>query len=312
MDHAYIEYARDADAPGDLPLNSGTETLARPASLWAYISLTKPGIVLGNALTAFGGFALAAQGQPAHPLLFPTLLGLMLIMASACVCNNIADRAQDAKMARTKERPLAAGVVSPRQALLFAVALFLLGTLILGWGVHFLALALAWIAYAIYVFLYRRAKRRSPLGIVVGSLAGAMPPVIGYCALAQRIDGAACLLFAMLYAWQMPHFFALSIMYMRDYAAAALPVLPTRKGLRATKQQMVLYAAAFALAAPLLALCGYASRLYFWIALALGGGWVLLCLQGLRTRNDQLWAYRVFFYSLVAIVGLSLAMALCR
>lgn len=314
MDHVYIERTRNAHLGATISEN----ILQTQGSLWQdkwllvkeYYRLAKPGIVFGNTWTAVGGFLVAAQGRIDYAALCFALSGLMLIMASACVFNNLLDRAIDAKMTRTQGRPLVSGTILPRQALFFAIHLGLLGVLILGTCVHLLALFLACCGFCIYVFLYTYAKRRSSLGIYVGSFAGAVPPVVGYCACYPHFDIGAILLYAMLFFWQLPHFFALAVLHMRDYAAASIPVLSVSSGMRAVQWQTLLSTVIFCLIAPLLSVFGYTGILYLTVSVVIGVGWVVLSIWGFQAKKTQSWAYAMFFYSLVAITMLSVIMGI--
>lgn len=272
----------------------------------SYLSLTKPGIIFGNMVTAVAGFALASQGQFHSGLLIETLLGLSLIIASACVINNYQDRAVDEKMMRTKNRPLVTGAVPVRSALCFAVLLAALGMATLLFYTSFLTLAIALFGYLVYIVPYKFWKYRSYYGTVVGSLAGGVPPAVGYCAVCNRLDLAAGLIFLAVVLWQMPHFFAIAMYRIEDYAAAGLPVLPLVKGAGVTKVQMLVYICAFLCVEILLTLFGYTGYAFLGVASALGIIWIWLSLQGFRKNSDdKLWARKMFFYSLISITCLS-------
>jgi heme o synthase len=270
----------------------------------AYCLLTKPGILLGNSIPAIGGFALASKGHIAMGLLSATLIGLCLVMASACVFNNYIDRALDAKMTRTKDRALASGVISERGALIFALLLGILGTLFLLRFTNLLAAGAALFGFFVYVILYSFVKYHSVHGTLIGSFAGASPPVVGYCAVSGHFDVGALILFAMVALWQMPHFFAIAIYRLEDYSAGEIPVLPLKKGMFATKMHMLLYIIAFSGVSSLLVVFGYVGSLYLIVAALLGAGWLFLCIKGIRRGEDKLWARKMFFFSLLVITGL--------
>jgi protoheme IX farnesyltransferase len=271
--------------------------------------LTKPGIILGNAITTAAGFAMASKGSPNYWLFLATLIGLSLIIASAGVFNNYIDRAMDAKMARTKQRPLVTGKISSQKALLFATFLGVMGTFILGFYTNFLATAVALTGFFVYLVLYAFWKYRSFYGTLVGSIAGALPPVVGYCAVSNQLDMGALLLFLILVLWQMPHFFAIAIYQYDDYAAASIPVLPVVKGNYITKLHMLFYIIAFLIVTFMLTFTGYTGNLYLVIAASLGFIWLGLCINGFRVKNDKLWARKMFAVSIVVIMGLSLAIS---
>ncbi|MEZ0286312.1 MAG: heme o synthase, partial [Candidatus Paceibacterota bacterium] len=227
-----------------------------------YYLLTKPGIIMGNGIAAIAGFALASEGR-FHPLLFLGLLvGLALVIASACVVNNYLDRDIDEKMARTKNRALVKGLISGKSALIFASTLGILGTLILFFFTNTLTAAVGLFGWFFYVVVYTLLKRRTVYGTLIGSISGAIPPVAGYCAVANRIDVGALILFVTLCLWQMPHFFAIAIYRLKDYKAADIPVLPIKSGIQNTKIHMVLYATAYTISAAYLTILGYTGFTY--------------------------------------------------
>lgn len=276
----------------------------------SYYLLTKPGIVLGNLLTVAAGFALAAGGLSQPLRLLETLLGLGAIIASACIFNNYIDRERDRKMVRTRARGFAEGSVSPLRALLLAFCLGAGGAALLYLYTPPLALWVALFGFLFYVVFYSLGKAKTSYATLIGSVAGAVPPVVGYSAASGRFDGGAFLLFLMLVFWQMPHFFAIAILHLEDYRAAALPVLPLQKGIGATKQQMVCYLAAFIATNLLLTLGGYTGWLYGTLALAMGVVWMALAVRGFWAKEERLWARQMFHWSLVTITVLSLALLL--
>jgi protoheme IX farnesyltransferase len=273
--------------------------------LRTYYLLTKPGIIMGNLITTGSAFILASRGHFAPWLFLATVAGLFCVIASACAFNNYIDREADGKMARTKARALPQGQITTRDALLFAGSLGLIGVLILSLYTNLLASFVAAAGFIIYVALYSFWKYHTSYATLVGSISGAVPPVVGYCAASGRLDAGAVLLFAILVLWQMPHFFAIALYRSDDYAAASIPVLPLVKGVYATKVQMLLYIIAFTGASLLLTLLGYAGYAYLTVAMLLSIAWLALGIQGFKNGNDQLWARQMFRLSLVIIVALS-------
>jgi len=268
-----------------------------------YYLLTKPGIILGNLITVAAGFFLASKGAINLQLFLATLLGLTFIMASACVFNNYIDRQIDKKMERTKNRPLVLGLISGRHAILFATFLGLLGNAILWLGTNFLATFVADTGFFIYVVLYSIWKSRTIYGTAIGSLAGAVPPVVGYCAVSNQFDVGALILLVMMVLWQMPHFFSIAIYHFDDYVAAKLPVLPIEKGMLRTKIHMTAYIVGFILSAMMLTFFKYTGSVYFVVTMAIGLAWLGLCVQGFTKIHEQLWAGRMFRLSLVTIAA---------
>lgn len=270
-----------------------------------YYLITKPGIIMGNLITVMAGFLLASKGEIHLWLFLSTLLGLAFIMASACIFNNYIDRQIDQKMDRTKNRALAQGLISHKKAIALAVILGILGNVALYFYTNTLALCIADIGFIVYVILYSIWKVHTIYGTAIGSIAGAVPPVVGYLAVTNQIDLGACLLFVMLILWQMPHFFSIAIWRIKDYTAAAIPVLPIEKGMLRTKIHMVLYIIGFIVAAMLFTLFNYTGTTYLLLALLLGLSWLLLCLVGFKNKDDHLWAKQMFRLSLIVITVLS-------
>lgn len=268
--------------------------------------LTKPGIIFGNVITALGGFALASKGTIDLHLFFMTLVGLSFVIASAGVFNNYIDRQADAKMERTKDRAFAKDAVPVASTLALGALLGVIGLLFLYAKTNVLTVVVAVFGFLTYLTLYAFLKYRTFYGTLVGSLAGAVPPVVGYCAVSNRIDAAAGILFMILVLWQMPHFFSIAVYRLEDYAAASIPVLPVAKGLKQTRRHMLAYIAAFIAVSLALPFLGYVGQLYSWTAILLGSLWFLLCFFGSEKQMDRFWGRRMFFISLVVILGLCL------
>jgi protoheme IX farnesyltransferase len=284
--------------------------MAFKISVKDYYRLTKPGIVYGNAITATAGFLLASRGHVNLGLLIATVTGICLVIASACVFNNYIDRDIDEKMARTRQRALVIGLVSVRNAIIYAIFLGLIGFWVLATYTNWLTVGIGAAAIVTYVVLYGISKRRSVHGTIIGSIAGATPPVAGYTAVTNHFDGAALLLFLILVCWQMPHFYAIAMYRSADYKAAKLPVLPIKKGFAAAKRQMIMYILAFSLAAIALVVLGYSGYFYLSVVSILSLAWLALSIEGFKAKNDQKWARQMFFVSLLVITLLCLAMSI--
>ena len=272
-----------------------------------YSLLTKPGIIMGNAVTAIAGFVLASKGAFQWSLLLTMLIGICLVIASACVYNNYIDRHHDKRMDRTKNRALAKGTISGKAALIFAALLITAGTLTLALGVNLLATAAALMGFGIYVFLYSYSKYQTIYGTLIGSVAGAMPPVVGYTAVSGRFDLAALLFFGVVVLWQMPHFYSISIRRLKDYKAAGVPILPLKRGIMKTKIQMFFYIMGFIGATLLLTAFNYTGYGFMAIASFLGLCWLILCIRGMKTEDHTLGAKKMFRFSLIVIMGVSFA-----
>ncbi len=268
-----------------------------------YIQLIKPGIILGNLITATAGFLFATQGRPDPVALFLTLFGMGCVIGAACICNNYIDRQSDQKMQRTQDRPLAQGVIKGKDAMVFAAAIGLCGTLILLMFTNVWSALLTWSAFIIYVLFYSFWKYHSVHATLVGSLAGALPPVIGYCAVTDRCDVNTLFLFILVLFWQMPHFYAIAIYRFDDYKAAQIPVFPVMHGYQKTKSQMAIYTFAFLIASIGFLLFQKTTPILLLTLPLLGIVWLLLALQGFRaTTIDRSWARTMFRFSLLIIL----------
>jgi protoheme IX farnesyltransferase len=193
----------------------------------SYYRLTKPRMVFTNVLVAAAAFVFASHDALNWQIFFIMILGLTLVVASACVLNNYADRDIDAKMERTKNRALAAGLLPPSHALLFGCVLLLLGVLVL-LTTNLLALGAALVGFIVYVFIYTPLKPRSGYALYAGAIAGATPPLVGYAAAAHMLDYYALAFFLFLFLWQIPHFLAIARYRYDEYHNAGIPLLVSR------------------------------------------------------------------------------------
>lgn len=266
-----------------------------------YLALAKPGIVMSNMITAFAGMFLAAyyMNIPLMPnihLMIFGLLGSALVMAGGCSLNNYIDRDIDHLMERTNERPTVTGKILDKHVLNFGLILSALGISLL-----FLASVNAGILGVIglifYVVVYTMwTKRKTSLNTIVGSVSGAVPPLIGWAAIAGGLHPIAWVLFLIMFIWQPPHFLALAMKRCEEYRNAGIPMLPVVSGFAVTKRQMVFYVAALI---PISLLVSPAfGPVYTAAALILGGGWLVLGLAGFFMKDDMKWARLMFVYSL--------------
>jgi len=253
---------------------------------------------------------LASKGDIDARLLLATLSGTTLVIASACVVNNYIDRQIDAKMLRTKRRALAAGLITPVYALTYATFLGITGFAVLATWTNWLTFLLGLLAYFVYIVAYGLAKRRSVHGTLVGSIAGALPPVAGYTAVTGSLDLGAGLIFLILVFWQMAHFYSIAIYRLKDYKSAGLPVWPVKKGLRSTKTQIIIYIVSFIVTSTLLACYGYTGLVYLLAMLAVGFMWLYIGIKGFGVKDDELWAHKCFKVSLIVILALAVMMSL--
>ncbi|MFO6296468.1 heme o synthase [Rahnella selenatireducens] len=275
-----------------------------------YLQVTKPGIIFGNLISVIGGFLLAAKGSIDFPLFLATLVGVSLVVASGCVFNNFIDRDIDRIMERTKNRVLVKGLIPPKTTLVYATILGIAGFALLYIGANPLAMWLAVMGFVIYVGVYSLyMKRNSVYGTLIGSLSGAAPPVIGYCAVSGQFDTGALILLLIFSLWQMPHSYAIAIFRFKDYQAAGIPVLPVVKGISVAKHHITVYILAFMIATLMLTLSGYAGYKYLIVAAAVSIWWLGMALRGYKTENDVVWARKLFGFSIITIMSLSFMMS---
>jgi protoheme IX farnesyltransferase len=262
-------------------------------------------------LSVAGGFFLASKGHVDFGLFLIAMIGTSLVVASGCVFNNCIDRDIDLKMERTKNRVLVQGLVSLKLALAYATVLGVVGVGLLYYKANPLAALFAVIGFVIYVGFYSLyLKRKSVHGTLVGSLSGAMPPVIGYVAVSNSFDLAALTLLVMFSLWQMPHSYAIAIFRFNDYLAASIPVLPVKRGIRVAKRHILIYILAFVLATLMLTFGGYAGLNYLAVAAAMGMYWLYMAWTGYKAKDDTVWARKLFVFSIFTITALSVAMSL--
>ncbi len=261
-------------------------------------------------MTAAAAFFLASGKNIDWWLLLATLTGIGLVIASGCVFNNYIDREIDKKMARTKKRAMVKGTVPVVNAMIYATVLGLTGLLVLAVYVNFMTVILGLIGLVFYVIVYGLAKRRSVHGTLVGTISGATPTVAGYCAVTGSFDTGAIILFLILVIWQMPHFYAIAMYRLDDYAKARLPVLPVVKGMAATKQQIIAYVLGFIAATSALFAYGYVGYSYLVVMLALGVVWLVMGVRGFKSSDDKLWGRKMFLFSLLVLSVFSLMLVL--
>ena len=276
-----------------------------------YFFVIKPGIVFGNLISAAGGFLLASRGRVHIMELLLTVIGISLIVASGCAFNNCIDRNMDRKMFRTRSRILAQGLMSPRAAILYASLLCMTGIPLLWAATNIRVVAVVLAGFMVYVGIYSLyLKRHSVYGSLIGSLAGAAPPLAGYCAVSNRFDMEALILLSIFILWQMPHCYAIAIFRFQDYAAASVPVLPVKRGIPAAKKHIVGYIMAFMAASLMLAFGGYTGYMYLVVVAVLGLFWLVMAWSGYATSDDRLWAKKLWVVSILNIFVLNVMMSI--
>ncbi len=276
----------------------------------AYVRLTKPRIILLLLITTVPAMVLAKRGFPSLWLIGATLLGGMMTAGSANALNQFLERDIDEKMNRTRSRPLPSASVKPANALVFAIVLGVVGFVWLTVVVNLLSAILAVAAILFYVLVYTLLlKRNTPQNIVIGGAAGAVPVLIGWAAVTGRVGAPAWVMFAIIFLWTPPHFWALAMRYRDDYAAAGVPMMPVVRTERQTTQQIFVYAIVLVAATLLLEPVGGLGILYILVAGALGVGFIYRAAK-LRFTPSPQTAYKLFQYSITYLGILFVAIAL--
>jgi heme o synthase len=252
---------------------------------------------------------LASRGLPPLWLVGATLLGGMLTAGSANAINQYLERDIDSKMKRTSSRPLPRHAVSPTGAIVFAVALGVAGFAWLATVVNLLAATLAAGAILFYVLVYTVwLKRRTPQNIVIGGAAGAVPVLVGWAAVTGTIEPPALVLFAIIFVWTPPHFWALAVRYREDYAGAEVPMMPVGKGVGRTANEILAYSVVLLVVTLAMSVIGGLGALYAVVALVLGLGFIYRAVR-LHAEQDGAAALKLFRYSTSYLALLFLAMA---
>jgi heme o synthase len=282
-----------------------------PSGPWRdYVTLTKPRIMSLLLITGAGGMFVGAQGVPPLDDLAVMLAGLALACGGASALNHVLDADIDRLMGkRTRARPVATGRVPASRALEFGLALSALSFVLLASLANVLTAVLALVGNLFYVLVYTRwLKRSTPQNIVIGGAAGAVPPLVGYAAATGNLALPALLLFAIVFFWTPPHFWALALLIRRDYEAAHIPMLPVVRGERETTRQIVLYSLVL-VGVTLLPVAWRTFGAVYLVSAAALGAWFLLLAWRLRAEPTPARASGLFHYSLAYLALLFIAMA---
>jgi|TARA_Y100000310_G_scaffold345092_1_gene461737 protoheme IX farnesyltransferase len=286
-----------------------TTSLAK-ATWRDYLELCKPRVVLLMLLCATVGMFLSVQGLvPWHVLLFGNL-GIALVAGSAAVVNHIVDAEIDMKMARTENRPIAQGRINLRAGIMFSGVIGIIGMIVLVYLVNPLTAWLnlgAWVGYGIVYSIY--LKRATPQNIVIGGLFGAAPPLFGWTAVTNSIDGGGLLLVLIIFAWTPPHFWALALDRKDEYAKAAIPMLPITHGEKLTKLYILLYTIILVVVSTFPYSTGMSNLLYLAGALVLGAGFLYWAVELMRGKNAKA-AMETFKYSIIYLMALFVVLLL--
>lgn len=277
-----------------------------------YCRLTKPGVLAGNVLTSVGGYFLAVAHQPFNVVNFLAMLvGTTLVVGGACALNNFYDRDIDKKMARTKTRPSVLGTISPKGMVIFALSLFAIGVAILAIWTNWVTVAVGVFGFITYVWFYGQWTKRSTIhGTAVGAVSGALPIVGGYTAVLGVIDPGAIIVFLIMFFWQFPEFYSIAIYRRKEYKAANVPVMSVIAGVRSTTLQIFVYTVFYVVSTLALIPFGYVGWWYFLVMMFSGVYWIWLALEGLHAKNPDVWAKRMFRFSMIAILLLCVMLPL--
>ena len=273
-----------------------------------YYQLTKPRVVALLVLTAWVGMMLAVPGMPDVGLVILASLGIALVSAAAAAFNQILDQKIDAQMARTNMRPLPNGKLTRQQAVIFACLLALVGFAILWFGVNQLTAVLTLLSLFGYSVVYTLLlKRATPQNIVIGGLAGAMPPLLGWAAMTGNLSGHAFLLVMIVFTWTPPHFWALAIHRRDDYAKANIPMLPVTHGIEFTKTAVLLYSLLLFVVCLLPYLVGMTGILYLLVSIYLNLMFIRYAWR-LKYKPTPTIAMETFRFSIIHLMVLFLAL----
>lgn len=269
-----------------------------------YLILCKPRVVVLIVFTAVVGMFLAVPGWPPLVAFVAGTLGIGLAASSAAAINHLLDRRVDAKMARTRNRPLATGQLTERNVLIFAMSLGILAMTILLVWVNSLTAILTFMSLIGYAVVYTAwLKRATPQNIVIGGAAGAAPPVLGWTAVTGSLDPQALLLFLIIFVWTPPHFWALAIYRKEEYALVDIPMLPVTHGAAFTRLQILLYTILLVIVTTLPYLTGMSGLVYLSGVTVLNAGFMWYALR-MMSSKDILLPMHTFAFSITYLMVL--------
>ena len=279
------------------------------ARVGAYVALTKPRIIELLLITTLPTMIVAQRGLPPVRLMAATLLGGALAAGGANAINMFVDRDIDKLMHRTSKRPLVTGAVTPRNALVFAITLEVLAFVELWAWVNLLSAVLAISATLFYVFVYTLwLKRTSSQNIVIGGAAGAVPVLVGWAAVTDSLSWTPVVMFAIIFVWTPPHFWALAVKYKDDYQAASVPMLPAVATFKRTAREILLYSVILVGVSLLLAVVGRLGVIYVVSASVLGAVFIAMAVRLWRRATPKA-AMQLFSYSITYLTLLFVLMA---
>lgn len=306
-------------APVDSSAEQTSRRAPRASVLRDLVALTKPRITFMVLVTALGGIFLA-PAQPDLPTILAALAGTALVVGSANTLNCWIERDVDRHMSRTKNRPLPAGRLAPRTALVFGLVLGAVAVPLLALTVNALTAVLAAVALVSYVAVYTPMKQVSTAAILVGAVPGAMPPLMGWTAATNELSAPGLVLFGILFLWQLPHFLAIAMFREAEYTRAGIKVVPALRGPDATRWQAIAWAVALVPVSLLLGPLGIAGAMYSVVAATAGAIFLAVCVRSFRVYAGSgehigpaaasKWGRKVFVASLFYLPVLFVALAL--
>jgi protoheme IX farnesyltransferase len=294
-------------------LRAGDENVIFPPIDWRersrdYLILTKPIIVLLLLVTTFAGMVAGAKAFPPFWLVFWTLLGGAMAAGGSGALNQYVDRDIDRHMQRTAKRPMAAGRMTPAEGLAFGLAMCVLSFYLLAGFVNLLAALLSLAGILYYVLLYSvLLKKATVQNIVIGGGAGAIPPLVGWAAVTGRLDAPALFMFAIIFLWTPPHFWALSLVRRKDYERAGVPMLPVVRGQKETRRQVLIYTIELVALTLLMPVLHLAGSVYLVSALVLGGGLIYAAWRVYRYEGNKV-AWEMYRWSSMYLMFIFLAL----
>lgn len=275
-----------------------------------YINLLKIKVIFGNMIAFTGGFFFASKGKFNFFLFLESLTAIFLVMSSSCIFNNLIDINIDKKMQRTKNRIYSINIISKRKIFLYGTILGLLGLCIFYFFINTTVVYLSIIGFVIYVLIYSYIKIYSQIGLFIGSIAGSIPPIIGYCTVFNKINFDCLILFFIFFIWQIPHFYSIAILYVKDYKLANIPILPI-KNIFLTKIYIIIFIILFTFITMLLTIFNYTGYYYLIINGFLNILWLLTALQLYKSINNNFfWARISLIMSIVVISAISVMISI--
>jgi protoheme IX farnesyltransferase len=301
-----------ATLQADAPAEAAHAPTSTREAVRAYFTLTKPRVIVLLLITTLAAMLMAHRGLPPLGLIFFTLAGGALAAGGAGAINHYLDRDVDELMGRTKQRPIPSGAVPPLNGLFFGICLGIISFTFMVAFVNVLSAGLTLFALLFYVFVYTRwLKRWTPLNIVIGGAAGAIPPVVGIAAVTNEVNWLAIWLFTIVFVWTPPHFWALSLLMQREYAAAGIPMLPIVRGEEETRKQILWYSVAMVALTLVVWTLGFLGAIYVAAAAALGGLFIYYAVRLWREATAPA-ARRLFLFSMLYLALLFVAMVVDR